>query len=131
MVGDPISDMLIRIKNAGADDHKTVNIPYSNVKFAIANTLQKQGYIGAVSKKGRKITKVLEIELVYIDDNTAKIKGVQRISKPSRRVYLGVKDIKPVLNGFGTLILSTPKGIMTGKDAKRDLVGGEVLFKIW
>ena len=131
MVGDPISDMLIRIKNAGAVDHKTVNIPYSNVKSAIADTLQKQGYIGSVSKKGRKITKILEIELVYINDNTAKIKGVKRISKPSRRVYLGVKDIKPVLNGSGTLILSTPKGIMTGENAKKDLVGGEVLFKIW
>ncbi len=131
MVGDPISDMLIRIKNASAVDHKTVNIPYSNIKFAIANTLQKQGYIGSVSKKGRNVTKILEIELVYTDDNIAKIKGVQRISKPSRRVYFGAKDIKPVLSGFGTLILSTPKGIMTGKDAKQGLVGGEALFKIW
>ena len=131
MVGDPISDMLIRIKNASAVDHKTVKIPYSNIKFAIANTLQKQGYVGPVSQKGRKTTKEIEIDLIYTKDNASKIKGVQRISKPSRRVYLGVKDIKPVLNGFGALVLSTPKGIMTGGDAKKNLVGGEVLFKIW
>ena len=131
MVGDPIADMLVRIKNANAVDHKTVNIPYSNIKFAIATTLEKQGYIGSVSKKGRKITKIIELELVYIDHKTAKIKGLKRISKPSRRVYFRAKDIKPVLNGAGTLILSTPKGIMTGENAKKNLVGGEVLFKIW
>ena len=131
MVGDPIADMLVRIKNAGAVDHKIVNVPYSNLKFAIASALEKQGYIGSVSKKGRKVAKNIEINLIYTENNTAKIKGVQRISKPSRRVYLGVKDVKPVLNGFGTLILSTPKGIMTGKDAKKSMVGGEALFKIW
>ena len=131
MVGDPIADMLIRIKNASAVDHKTVSVPYSNLKFAIASTLEKQGYIGTVSKKGRKVTKIIEINLIYAKDNVAKIKGMQRISKPSRRVYLGAKDVKPVLNGFGTLILSTPKGIMTGKEAKQGVVGGEALFKIW
>ena len=123
--------MLTRIRNANAVHHKTVYIPYSNIKFAIANMLQKHGYIESMSKKGRKITKVIEIDLAYMDDDKAKIKGLERVSKPSRRVYFGVKDIKPVLNGFGAIILSTPKGIMTGEDAKKGLVGGEVLFKIW
>jgi len=131
MVGDPIADMLNRVKNAGVVNHKTVSVPYSNANFAIASVLEKQGYIGSVSKKGKKVTKTIEINLLYSKDNVAKIKGVQRISKPSRRVYLGTKDIKPVLNGFGTLVLSTPKGIMIGKEAKQNLVGGEALFKIW
>jgi small subunit ribosomal protein S8 len=131
MVGDPIADMLTRIRNASAVHHKTVYIPYSNIKFAIANVLQKHDYIESVSKKGRKTTQVIEINLAYTDDDKAKIKGLERVSKPSRRVYFGVKDIKSVLNGAGALILSTPKGIMAGRDAKRGLVGGEALFKIW
>ena len=123
--------MLTRIRNAAAVDHKTVSIPYSGIKFAIATVLQKQGYIGSVTKKGIKVSKTIELELVYTDDDKAKIKGVERVSKPSRRVYFGVKDIKPVLKGYGAFVLSTPKGIMTGQDARKGLVGGEVLFKIW
>jgi len=131
MVGDPIADMLTRIKNAGAARHKQVSVPYSHLKFSIASVLRKQGYLGDISKKGRQVSKTIEINLVYIDSNKTKIKNAEKISKPSRRVYFGVKDIKPVMNGYGKLILSTPKGILTGEEAKQALVGGEVLFKIW
>ncbi|MBU0723157.1 30S ribosomal protein S8 [Patescibacteria group bacterium] len=131
MVGDPIADMLTRIKNASAVQHKKVSVPYSSLKFAIAGVLRKQGFLGDISRKGRQIGKTIEITLVYDDSNKTKIKNAERISKPSRRVYFGVKDIKPIMNGYGKLILSTPKGILTGEEARRALVGGEVLFKIW
>ena len=130
MVGDPISDMLNRIKTAGAVGHENVSIPYSNVKFAIAKKLEKQGYVTDVSKKGKKVTKTIEVGLVY-DEDMGKIKGVERVSKPSKRVYFGVKDIKQFRNGYGLFFLSTPKGILTGEDARKEQVGGEVLFKIW
>jgi small subunit ribosomal protein S8 len=131
MVGDPIGDMLNRIKTAGAVGHETVSVPYSNIKFAVAKVLEKQGYVSEVSKKGKDVTKSIEITLAYADKNTFKIKGVERVSKPSRRVYFGCRDIKPVRHGYGMFVLSTPKGIMAGGDAKKEQVGGEVLFKIW
>lgn len=122
--------MLNRIKTAGAVGHEQVSVPYSNVKFAIAKELEKQGYVADVTKKGKKVTKTIEIVLVY-NDEKLKIKGVERVSKPSKRVYFGVKDIKPFRNGYGEFFLSTPKGILTGKVARKEQVGGEVLFKIW
>ncbi len=130
MVGDPIADMLNRIKTASAVGHKSISVPFSKVKFAIAKKLEKQEYVVNVSKKGKKVTQTIEIDLVYEKD-TAKIKGVERVSKPSKRVYFGIKDIKPFRNGYGAFFLSTPKGILTGEDARKQQVGGEVLFKIW
>ena len=129
MVGDPIGDMLNRIKTAGAIGSDTISVPFSNLKFAVAKVLEKQGYV-AVEKKGKKVTKTIEIDLAYTNDEL-KIKGVERVSKPSCRVYFGVRDIKLIRNGYGAIILSTPKGIMTGRDARKEQVGGEVLFKIW
>ncbi|MCK5096418.1 MAG: 30S ribosomal protein S8 [Candidatus Pacebacteria bacterium] len=130
MVGDPIGDMLNRIKTAGAIGSDTISVPFSNLKFAVAKVLEKQGYVAAVEKKGKKVTKTIEIDLAYTNDEL-KIKGVERVSKPSCRVYFGVRDIKLIRNGYGAIILSTPKGIMTGRDARKEQVGGEVLFKIW
>ena len=130
MVGDPIGDMLNRIKTAGAIGSDTISVPFSNLKFAVAKVLEKQGYVAAVEKKGKKVTKTIEIDLAYANDGL-KIKGVERVSKPSCRVYFGVRDIKLIRNGYGAIILSTPKGIMTGRDARKEQVGGEVLFKIW
>ncbi|MCK5027227.1 MAG: 30S ribosomal protein S8 [Candidatus Pacebacteria bacterium] len=130
MVVDPIADLLNRIKTAGAVKHENVSVPFSNIKFAIAKKLEKQGYVENVSQKGKKVTKTIEVGLVYEKD-TAKIKGIERVSKPSKRVYFGVKDIRPFRNGYGAYFLSTPKGILTGEDARKQQVGGEVLFKIW
>jgi small subunit ribosomal protein S8 len=127
---DSISNMIIMMKNASKVGKSTVSFPYSNVKNAILECLKKEGYISTVSKKTKKGHPTLEVELVYIDKKP-KINEVERISKLSRRVYFGMKEIYPVRNGSGILILSTPKGILSGKEAKYEQVGGEALFKIW
>ena len=102
----------------------------SKVKNAIALCLEKEGYVNKVSKKVKKNQPVLEIELTYVDQKP-KIKEVERISKQSRRVYFGIKNIHTVKNGSGLLVLSTPKGILSGKDARKEHVGGEALFTIF
>lgn len=118
------------IKNANRVEHEVVVVPYSKIKLTIAEKLDKEGYIKSVSKKTRKNFPVLEIGLVY-SNGQPKIRGVERVSKSSCRIYQGVKDIRSFMNGYGTVILTTPKGILTGKEAKKEMVGGEVLFKIW
>ncbi len=130
MVTDPIADLLVRIKNAGNTGLPSTIIPYSQLKFEIASLLQKEGYIGSVSKKGKKAKKVIEVSIAYTNKKP-RIADAARVSKPSRRVYMGVHDIKPVRHGYGLLVLSTPKGIMTDKEARKEHVGGEALFKIW
>lgn len=131
MTTDPISDMLIQIKNATMVKKPSVSIPYSNIKMEIAKVLQKEGYLKSAVKKGKKIKKVLACDLIYSENNESKIHDVARVSKLSCRVYIGVKELKPVRQGSGLMVLSTPKGIMTSKEAKEANVGGEVLFKIW
>ncbi len=127
---DTISNMLIQIKNAGMAGLPSVLVPYSNFKFEIADLLQKEGYVTSVEKKGKKVKKYIEIVVAY-KDKSPRINDLKRISKPSRRVYMGAKDIKPVRNGYGISVLSTPKGVMTDKLAKKEHVGGEILFRIW
>jgi len=128
MVNDPISDLIIRIKNAGQAHKESVSLPYSKLKEAIINVLVAEGYLKSVSKK--KTTAVLEVVLNY-HNGQSKIKEVERISKLSRRVYKGCDEIHPTKGGFGQSIFSTPKGILTDKQAIREKVGGELLFKIW
>lgn len=132
MVTDPIADLLVRLKNASSVGHAKVELPYSRMKHAVAQALYKEGYVAGVSKKGYSLV----IELSYTAAQAGKasrptITGAKRISKPSRRMYLGVRDVKPVKRGLGLILLSTPKGIMTGKEAKAARVGGEALFEIW
>lgn len=127
---DTLGDMLIVIKNAGNADNKSVSVSYSNFKHAVAVELLRLGYIASVNKKIKKGFKVLEIGVAY-EDGAPKIKGLKRVSKLSRRVYFGVREIKPVKQGYGNLLLSTPKGIMTGDKAVKERLGGEALFKIW
>ena len=130
MVTDPIADLLVRIKNAGNTGLPSTTIPYSQLKFEIVNLLEKEGYVGSVSKKGKKAKKVIEVGIAYIDKKP-RIADAVRVSKPSRRIYMGVNDIRPVRHGYGLTVLSTPKGIMTDKEARKEHVGGEALFKIW
>ena len=122
--------MLIMIKNASLAGKKSVVVPYSKLKHSIANCLEKEGYLSGVSKKVIKDIPSLALDITY-DNEKSRITNVKRISKPSRRIYFGVKDIKPVKSGYGILVLSTPKGIMTDREARRELVGGEVLFSLW
>jgi small subunit ribosomal protein S8 len=127
---DQISNMLITMKNGGKAEKESVTFPYSKMKHAIAECLKKEGYVASVSKKTKKNLPVIEVGLIY-KDGQPKITEVDRISKQSCRVYFGMKDIHTVRNGQGLLVLSTPKGILSGKDARKEQVGGEALFKIW
>ena len=118
------------MKNANRALRDTVIVPESKLCFAIADKLSKEGFVGSVSKKTRLGRPVLEVALLS-KDRAPRINEVVRISKPSRRMYMGVHDIKPIKNGKGLLVLSTPKGILTDKEARKEHVGGEVLFSIW
>lgn len=128
---DPISDMLVQIKNASAAGKDAVAVPYSKVKFAIASALAQAGFVGAVGKRAKKSKTFLEIAVVYDSDGKPKVHDIKRVSKPSRRMYYGVKEIRPVRQGYGAMLLSTPKGILTDKEARKEHVGGEVLLTIW
>lgn len=130
MVTDPISNFIISLKNASDARKASVSVPYSALKENIAHVLMKGGYVSAVEKKGKKAIKTLEVALVYIGAEP-RLHGVDRISKPSRRVYQGAKDIRMFKSGFGNTVISTPKGVLLDVDAKKNKVGGEVLFKIW
>ena len=130
MVTDPISDFITRIKNAGDAKKLNVSINYSALKEAIAHVLLKEGYLKSVDKKGKKVAKTLEMELAYIGD-MPRVQGVQRVSKPSRRIYQKARDIRVFKSGFGNTVLSTPQGIMVDHEARKAKVGGEILFKIW
>ncbi|MDP3734899.1 MAG: 30S ribosomal protein S8 [bacterium] len=127
---DPIADMLIRFKNAGSARKPSVFVPYSKMKFSIATLLAREGFLGGVTRRTRRGKKMLECMLRSGEGNSG-IRGVRRLSKLSRRVYLGADGIRRVRQGFGRLVLSTPKGIMTGEEARKEHVGGEALFTIW
>ena len=128
MVGDPIGDMIIQIKNASAVGKECVSIPYSRLKAEVAKSLLQSGYIKGFTKKSKKIRKFIEIELLY-NDGTPKITDLKRVSKPSRRIYSRAKVL--FKRGRGHSILSTPKGVITDEQARKANVGGEVLFNIW
>jgi small subunit ribosomal protein S8 len=130
VITDSIGDLIIRLKNANRVGKESVVVSASKLKEAVANALKRAGFVAGVSKKG-KDSRFLEIALAYGAEKAPKIKEVQRISKPSRRVYQASKDIKIFKNGFGATIISTPKGILSDKEAKKEKVGGEIMFKIW
>ncbi|MBY0538685.1 30S ribosomal protein S8 [Patescibacteria group bacterium] len=130
MVGDVIGDFIIQLKNAGAVNKKSVSLPYSKLRHAVADKLVSAGFIEKVGTKGAVAKKTLEIALKY-EHGAHKINGVKRISKPGRRLYTKVADIHRVKFGQGKLILSTPAGILTNDEARAANVGGEQLFIIW
>ena len=128
---DPIADFLIKVKNAGLAGRESVVVPHSEIKEAIADLLVKNGFLKSIAKKRKNNHKILEAEVEYAEGKIPRINDVARVSKPSKRVYQGVKEIKSFKNGLGLIVLSTPKGILTDKEAKKEKVGGEVLFKVW
>jgi small subunit ribosomal protein S8 len=125
---DQIANMINMIKNAGRAGHETVVVSHSKIKFSIAECLVKEGYLKSVTKKTKKGFPVIELAVAYLEDGTPKVSGVDRVSKSSNRVYKGVKDIK---RSYGLTVMSTPKGILTDQQARKEMVGGEVLFKLW
>lgn len=126
---DQIANMLIAIKNGGLVNKATVIVPSSNMKVAILELLKKEGYIKTFIVQG-DVKKTVEIVLEYVK-GTSRINGVARVSKMSKRVYTGVKDITSFKYGHGMTVLSTPKGILSDKQARKEQVGGESLFTIW
>jgi len=135
-VSDPISDMLTRIRNALIMGHAMVAMPSSKIKVAIAKILKEEGYIGGFEIVDGKVagSKVLRIRLKYVGERRERrsvITGLERVSRPGRRVYTGKQEIPWVFSGLGVAILSTPQGVMTGQRARQLGVGGEVLCKVW
>ena len=127
---DAISNMIIGLKNAGAAGHDSVSIPYSKLRHSIAEVLKKENFVKDVETKSEKGHKVLSIGL-FMENRVPKIKGVKRLSKPSKRIYQKSTDLRSVKSGYGALILSTSRGIMSGRAAKKAKLGGEALFSIW
>ncbi len=130
MVTDPISNFIISIKNAAHAGKPVARVPYSRLKEAIADVLVREGYLTGFEKKGKRVRKHLEVTL-FSNNGGFRVHDVQRLSKPSKRVYMSMREIKPVRNGYGHIVLSTPQGVMTGDEAKKAKVGGEALFLIW
>ena len=128
---DPIADMLTRIRNANSAKHKTVDIPASNMKKAIANILLEEGYIKEVEEIKNDTQGMLRITLKYDEKGARVIDGLRRISKPGLRVYASKDELPRVLNGLGIALISTSKGIKTDKEARAEGLGGEVLAYVW
>ncbi len=131
MTNDPIADMLTRIRNANQMRYKEVEIPFSNMKNEIAKILKEEGYIEKYEIQEEKPQNKIIVSLKYGEKKERVITGLRRISKPGLRVYVGKDEVPKVLNGLGIAILSTPKGVMTDKQARNEKIGGEVLAYIW
>ena len=130
-ITDPIADMLTRIRNANSAKHKTVDIPASKMKTAIAEILFKEGYIKSFELINNETQGIIRVTLKYDEKGTRVIDGIKRISKPGLRVYAGKEELPKVLNGLGIAIISTSKGLKTDKEAREAGIGGEVLAFVW
>lgn len=129
-ITDPISDLVVRVKNANARKHKSLSVPYSVKKEAIIKLIEREGYISSYSVEGEGVNKSLVITLKYKKNQSA-IVGIKRVSKPGLRVYVKSDEIPAILSGYGTVIISTSKGLMTGAEARKENVGGEIIAYIW
>ena len=128
---DPIADMLTRLRNALAARHPKVDVPASKLKAEIARILKEEGYIVNFKVAEEEGKRTIKIYLKYGNDNEPVISKIERVSRPGRRVYVGQKEIPRVLGGMGINILTTPRGVMTGRNAHRERVGGEILCEVW
>jgi len=133
---DPIADMLTRIRNATLAKHAQVIVPHSGIKVNIAQILKKEGYIEDFQVKGREnnqkdIVITLKYRIIGRREKVSVIEGLERFSKPGRRIYSGVEDIPVVIGGLGVCVVSTSRGLMTGRECREKNTGGEVLLKVW
>jgi small subunit ribosomal protein S8 len=131
MMNDPIGDMLARIRNGALARHTDVALPHSKLKLAVARVLADSGFLGGVHEDEREGFPVLVLDLRYGDDGRGLIDGLRRVSKPSRRVYVGKDEIPRVRNGLGIAVLSTSKGVLSDRAAREAEVGGEILCEVW
>jgi small subunit ribosomal protein S8 len=128
---DPIADFLTRVRNGLQADHDAVVMPHSTFKTEIARILSEQGYIEGYSVEPARVGQQLRVTLKYTENREPVISGMQRVSKPGRRTYVGAGDVPKVQGGMGTTIVSTSHGVMTGHDARRAGYGGELVAKVW
>ena len=128
---DPIADFLTRIRNGLIADHDDVVMPNSTFKAELARILREQGYIEDFAVEPGRVGQVLRVRLRYTEDRKPVITGLERLSKPGRRRYVGAGEVPKVLGGMGTAIVSTSRGVMTGHDARRERVGGELVARVW
>jgi small subunit ribosomal protein S8 len=128
---DPIADFLTRVRNALQADMEEVDIPASRFKAELARILSEQGYIDGYSTEPARVGDTLRLRLKYTEDRRPAISGLRRVSRPGRRNYVGHDDVPRVLGGMGTAIVSTSRGVMTGHEARREGVGGEVVAHVW
>jgi small subunit ribosomal protein S8 len=131
MYTDPLADMLNRIRTAQAVGKEAVNVPFSSVKYEVARCLQKAGFVEKVLKGKRMKKPLFRIVLGYDEAGKGKINEIKRVSSPGQRIYQKSSDIKKIKNGLGLLIISTPKGIMTSEEARKEKQGGEVICEVW
>jgi small subunit ribosomal protein S8 len=130
-VSDPVADMLTKIRNAGMARHEKVDITTSRLKLEIVKILKTEGYIKNFKKANQEGANVIRVFLKYDDNTVPIIHGIEKVSKPGRRVYMGYKNMPRVYNGYGTLIVSTSQGVTTGKKAAEKKVGGEIICTVW
>lgn len=130
-MSDPISNMLSAINNALMVSHLTVDVPFSKFKYEIAKVLEKEKFIEKIEKRGKKIKKTIRMTLKYDENKKPVISKLRRVSKQGRRFYTPSQKIKVIKGGFGMAIISTTKGLMSSKEAKRQKLGGEVIAEIW
>lgn len=130
-ITDPIADMLTRIRNATQARHASVEVPFSKMKLAIAKILEQEGYIGAFDIREQGPAKSLRLQLKYDAERRPAVTGLRRVSRPGLRIYSGMDDMPRVLGGIGTVVVSTNRGIMTGREARRRHLGGELIAEIW
>lgn len=128
---DPIADMLTRLRNGSLARHATVDVPFSKVKLALAKILQDEGYVSGfdIAEQGNR--KTLRLHMKYDGERRPVLNGLRRVSRPGLRVYAGMHDIPRVLGGIGTVVVSTNRGIMTGQEARRRHLGGELIAEVW
>ena len=131
MQTDPIADFLTRVRNALVADHDDVQMPASKFKAEIARILAEQGYIEDYAVEPARVGRTLRLRLKYTEDRRPVISGLERVSKPGRRRYVNADDVPKVLGGMGTAIVSTSRGVMSGHDARRQRVGGELVARVW
>jgi len=130
-MSDPLADMCTRIRNAASARHESVRVPASNVKAAVADVLQREGFIGGYTEETEGSRRYLRLKLNYRADRRAALGGIRRVSRPGLRVYVNKDEIPRVYGGLGVAIMSTSHGVMSGQEAWRQKVGGEVLCYVW
>ncbi len=131
MMTDPIADMLTRIRNAVVVGKATVEMPSNKTKLALAEVLEREGFIEGFEIVEKPVQNDIRVRLKYGPAGEPVIRRIERVSKPGRRIYKGVADLRPVLRGLGIAVVSTPKGVMSDREARRAKVGGEVLCQVW